>query len=110
MPLPGACAVGMRSGDPTPLRSRKTEYTQAKVMMLFPRPRVALPGSSRQNEATWGVLPWDRGRLARIGSAQQSAVASGILLAFLILRGLQGRQDAGAPSVPGSWHAAFQVA
>ncbi|CAD7856155.1 MAG: hypothetical protein [Olavius algarvensis Gamma 1 endosymbiont] len=32
--------------------------------------------------------PWERGRFARIGSAQQSAVASGTLLAFSILRGL----------------------
>ncbi|CAD7852028.1 MAG: hypothetical protein [Olavius algarvensis Gamma 1 endosymbiont] len=28
----------------------------------------------------------------------------------MILRGLQSRQDAGAPSVPGSRYAAFQVA
>ncbi len=32
------------------------------------------------------VSPWDRGRLARIGSVQQNAVVSGTLLAFLILR------------------------
>ena len=54
--------------------------------------------------------PWDRGRLARIGSAQQSAVAPGVLLAFLILRGPQSRQDAGAPAYRGSRQTAFQIA
>jgi len=65
----------------------------------------SLGRTTNQHEYTridLGAPPsWDRGRLARIRSAQQSAVASGAFPAFLIPRGSPSRQDAGAPSIPG---------
>ncbi len=78
-------------------------------MILFSRARGGCRVIFGKAKPLGEASPWDRGRLARIRSAQQSAVASGVLLAFLILRAYQAGRMPALPAYRGPRHIAFPV-